>query len=123
MKTIDPKPGNAPAFQADGIALDKENGWLYYHALTGKTMYRIKTENLLDESLTPVQLGAKVENLGPTPKPDGMLEGSNGIVFLTAIEENAIVRFDPQSRNTTMVIQDKHLQWPDTMAWGPNGQL
>jgi sugar lactone lactonase YvrE len=123
MKTIDPKTGNAPAFQADGIALDKENGWLYYHALTGKTMYRIKTENLLDESLTPVQLGAKVENLGPTPKPDGMLEGSNGIVFLTAIEENAIVRFDPQSRNTTMVIQDKHLQWPDTMAWGPNGQL
>jgi sugar lactone lactonase YvrE len=123
MKIIDPKTGNAPAFQADGIAFDKENGWLYYHALTGKTMYRIKTEYLLDESLSPEQLGTKVENLGATPKPDGMLEGNKGIVFLTAIEENAIARFDPQSRNTSIVIQDKRLQWPDTMAWGPDGKL
>jgi hypothetical protein len=52
-------------------------------ALMAKTMYRIKTEYLLDESLT-VQLGAKVENLGTTPKPDGMLEGSNGIVYLAS---------------------------------------
>lgn len=123
MKIIDPKTGNAPAFQADGIALDNENGWLYYHALTGKTMYRIKTEYLQDESLSPEQLGAKVENLGATPKPDGMLEGNNGIVFLTAIEEDAIARFDPQSRSTSIVIQDKRLQWPDTMAWGPDGKL
>jgi sugar lactone lactonase YvrE len=123
MKIIDPETGNAPAFQADGIAFDKEGGWLYYHPLTGKTMYRIKTKYLLDESLTPVQLGTKVENLGTTPKPDGMLEGSAGIVYLTAIEENAIARFDPRSRNTMVVVQDKRLQWPDTMAWGPDGKL
>jgi sugar lactone lactonase YvrE len=123
MKIIDPETGNAPAFQADGIAFDKEGGWLYYHALTAKTMYRIKTEYLLDESLTPVQLGAKVENLGTTPKPDGMLEGSKGIVYLTAIEVNAIARFDPQSQKTMIVVQDKRLQWPDTMAWGPDGKL
>jgi hypothetical protein len=47
-----------------------------------------------------------------------MLEGSNGIVYLTAIEENAIARFEPRSRNTMVVVQDKRLQWPDTMAWG-----
>jgi hypothetical protein len=46
MKIIDPETGNAPAFQADGIAFDKESGWLYYHALAAKTMYRIKTEYL-----------------------------------------------------------------------------
>ena len=97
MKIIDSETGNAPAFQADGIP-SKENGWLYYHALTGKTMYRIKIEYLLDESLSPVQLGTKVENLGTTPKPDGMLEGKKGIVLLTAIEEDAIARLDPQFR-------------------------
>jgi hypothetical protein len=37
MKIIDPETGNAPAFQADGIAFDKEGGWLYYHALAAKT--------------------------------------------------------------------------------------
>jgi sugar lactone lactonase YvrE len=52
-----------------------------------------------------------------------MLEGSNGIVYLTAIEENAIARFEPRSRNTMVVVQDKRLQWPDTTAWGPDGKL
>ena len=59
MKIIDPENGNAPAFQADAIAFDKEGGWLYYHALMAKTMLRIKAEYLLNESLTPVQLGQK----------------------------------------------------------------
>jgi hypothetical protein len=47
MKIIDPETGNAPAFQADRIAFDKEGGWLYYHALMAKTMYRIKTKYYL----------------------------------------------------------------------------
>ncbi len=123
MKIIDPKTGQAPAFQADGIALDKKGGWLYFHALTAVSLYRIKTDDLLDESLTPAQLAAKVERLGSTPKPDGMLEGPGSTVYLAAFEENAIVRFDAASRKSTTVISDPKLQWPDTMAWGPDGQL
>jgi sugar lactone lactonase YvrE len=52
-----------------------------------------------------------------------MLEGNKGIVYLTAIEEDAIARFDPHSQKTTTIIEDKRLQWPDTMAWGPDGKL
>jgi sugar lactone lactonase YvrE len=52
-----------------------------------------------------------------------MLEGGKGIVYLTAIEENAIALFDPHSQKTMVVVQDKRLQWPDTMAWGPGGKL
>lgn len=123
MKIIDPKTGKAPAFHADGIALDREGGWLYFHALTAATMYRIKTEHLRNESLAPEQLEEKLEKLGPTPKPDGMLEGRDGTVYLAAFEENAIARFDVGSRKTTTVIADPRLQWPDTLAWGPDGKL
>jgi sugar lactone lactonase YvrE len=123
MKIIDPKTGKAPAFQADGIAFDKQGGWLYYHALTAVTLYRIKTADLLDESLSPAQLGAKVEKLPATPKPDGMLEGRGGTVYLAAFEMNAIVRFDVSTGKSTSVIEDDRLQWPDTMAWGPDGKL
>jgi hypothetical protein len=51
----------------------------------------------------------------PSPAGDhyGMLEGSKGIVYLTAIEENAIALFDPHSQKTMIVVQDKRLQWPD----------
>ncbi len=123
IKVLDPKTQQAPAFHADGIALDREGGWLYYHALTAHTLYRIKTEHLRDESLTPEQLGDKVEKLGKTPKPDGMLEGRDGTVYLAAFEENAIVRFDGRLQGTKTVISDSRLQWPDTLAWGPDGKL
>jgi sugar lactone lactonase YvrE len=123
IKVIDPKTGEAPAFNVDGIALDREDGWLYFHALRGTTLYRIRTNDLIDESLSDEQLGGKIENLGRTPKPDGMLEGRNGTVYLTAIEKDGIARFDATTRKTTMLIEDKRLQWPDTMAWGPAGTL
>jgi sugar lactone lactonase YvrE len=123
MKIIDPKTGKAPEIHADGIALDKERGWLYYHPLTGVTLYRIKTDHLLDETLSDAQLGAKVEKVETTPKPDGMLEAPNGAVYLTAFEKNAIVRFDPGTRKVTTIIEDDLLQWPDTLAWGPDGKL
>ena len=123
MKIIDPKTGKAPDVHADGIAFDKEGGWLYYHPLTGVTLYRIKTEHLLDETLSDAQLGAKVEKITTTPKPDGMLEAPNGSVYLTAFEKNAIVRFDPDTQKVTTIIEDDLLQWPDTLAWGPDGKL
>ena len=66
---------------------------------------------------------AKVEKLATTPKPDGMLEAPDGSVYLTAFEKNAIVRFDPSTRKITTIIEDDLLQWPDTLAWGPDGKL
>jgi sugar lactone lactonase YvrE len=123
MKIIDPKTGKAPEVHADGIAFDQERGWLYYHPLTGVILYRIKAEHLRDETLSDAQLGEKVEKLTTTPKPDGMLEAPDGSVYLTAFEKNAIVHFDPGARKLTTIVEDVLLQWPDTLAWGPDGKL
>ena len=123
MKIVDPKTGKAPEFHADGIAFDKEGGWLYYHPLTGVTLYRIKTEHLRDETLSDAQLGGKVEQLTTTPKPDGMIEAPDGSVYLTAFEKNAIVHFDPDTQKLTTIIEDDLLQWPDTLSCGPDGEL
>jgi sugar lactone lactonase YvrE len=123
MKLIDPKTGKAPAIQADGIALDAEAGWLYFHALTAHTMYRVKTEHLRNASLSAQQLAGEVETLGDTSKPDGMIEGRSGIIYLAAFEQNAIARFDVRSGKTDIVARDDRLQWPDTLAWGNEGKL
>lgn len=123
LKVVDPKTGKAPAFKADGIAFDKKGGWLYYHPLAGVTMYRIKTGFLRDPTLNDDQLAAKIDNLGATPKPDGMLEGPDGSIYLTAIEKNAIARFNPKTGKTTTMIEDDKLKWPDTLAWGPDGKI
>ena len=123
MKLIDPKTGKTPMIHADGIALDRKNGWLYFHALTGNMMYRVKTQALRDDTLTDGQVAETLENLGPTPKPDGMLEAPDGSVYLAAFEKNAIARFDPETKKTEIIISDPRLQWPDTLAWGPDGAL
>ena len=57
--------------------------------------------------------------MGQTPAPDGMLESPDGSVYLTAIEKDAIVRFDPETKEVSTVVKDKRLSWPDTMSWGP----
>jgi sugar lactone lactonase YvrE len=120
---LDQQKKTAPRINSDGIAFDAENNYLYYHALTGHTLYRIKTDYLKSPNLSKKDLSSKVENMGSTPAPDGMLESSDGIIYLTALEQNAIVRFNPANKKVDTVIQDKRLSWPDTLSWGPDQTL
>lgn len=120
---LDEQKKTTPQIHADGIALDTKNGWLYYHALTGRTLYRIKTEFLKDEKLSSADLENKVEKAGETGPPDGMLEAPDGAIYITSIEDNSIVRFRPEASSLDRVVQDKRLSWPDSLAWGPDGTL
>ena len=113
----------APQIHADGLALDAKNGWLYYQALTGRTLYRIKTDFLKNETLSSSSLAEKVEKVAETGPPDGMLEARDGSVYITSLEDNAIVRFTPETSKLDRVVQDKRLSWPDSLAWGPDGAL
>jgi hypothetical protein len=49
-KLVDPKTGESPQMNADCIAFDRETGYLYFHALTVRTLYRISSVYLLDET-------------------------------------------------------------------------
>ena len=82
--------GKPPQINSDGIALDRLNGFLYFHALTGHTLYRIKTADLRNRRLTSGELSSKVETVADTPPPDGMLIGPNGKLYLTDIEHGAV---------------------------------
>ncbi len=121
-KVLTPE-GKTPLIHSDGIALDAAGGFLYYHALTGRTLYRIPTAALIDDKLSPEALAAKVEKLGQTAPPDGMLEGPDGAIYLTDLEGNGISRFRPASGEIERVVQDERLNWPDSLAWGPDGSL
>jgi sugar lactone lactonase YvrE len=123
IRPIDVKTGAIPNFNADGIALDVSKGILYYHPLTGHALYKVATSDLLNTALSDKELGDKVTKVADTKLPDGMLESPDGTLLLTNIEENAVDRLDPATGTATHLVQDEQLQWPDTMAWGPNGVL
>jgi sugar lactone lactonase YvrE len=114
--------GSIPRVNADGIALDPEGKYLYYHALTGRTLYRIETCFLRDPKLTEDEVGRAVEPLGSTGAADGMEYGTDGRVFLTSLEDDAIKTLVP-GQSAQIIVQDRKLAWPDTLAWGPDGSL
>ncbi len=104
-----------PQIHVDGIALDIKNKYLYYHALTGKKLYRISTKVLNDKSLTEEELEKSVEQVAETGAADGLIADTNGNIFITAIEENAIKYITPQGELKTLV-QDEKIVWPDSLA-------
>ncbi|MDP9292337.1 MAG: major royal jelly family protein [Verrucomicrobiota bacterium] len=120
---VDEKTGKTPQFNADGIALDPRSDALYYHALTGHSLYRIKTAFLTDENISDSELVSKVEKVMTTPAPDGMLIGKDGSVYLACIEQNAVARYEPGPNKFTTIVTDQKLRWPDSMSWGPDEML
>ena len=114
--------GTAPDIHSDGIALTPDRAWLYYQALTGRTMYRIPTEALRDGSLSDAQLGARIETVGETGASDGLLRAPGGGVLTSAIEHDAVFRVMPDGTVET-VVSDPGLAWPDSFAAGPDGWI
>ncbi len=114
--------GLAPEVHSDGLALDADGKFLYYQALTARTLYRIETRWLLDPSLSGWELGTKVESMGQTGAADGIEFGPDGYLYLTAIEDNAINIFAALDRVKT-VVEDPRLLWPDSITRGPDGYL
>jgi sugar lactone lactonase YvrE len=120
----DSKTGKPFEVHSDGIALDGENGWLYFHPLTGYSLYRVKTADLTNGALSGPALEAAVQKLGKTEATDGMLyERGNGSLILTAFEKNSLIRYVPATGASAVIVADDRLQWPDSLAAGPDGSL
>ena len=80
---------------ADGLALSRDGKWLYYQALTGRTLYRIATADLRDRRLGDGDLGGRVEKVAESGASDGLLYGPDGHVYISALEQDAIRRVGP----------------------------
>jgi sugar lactone lactonase YvrE len=110
------KPG------VDGIAIDRNDEWLYYGAMAHDTMYRIKVADLLDDSLSPGALAARVEAVGAKPLNDGLSTDNDGNLLITDVEHNAVIRMKPDGELTTLVRSER-IRWADALSYGPEGWL
>jgi len=110
------KPG------VDGIAIDRDDEWLYYGAMAHDTMYRVKVADLLDDSLSPGALSARVHAVGPKPLNDGLSTDNDGNLLITDVEHNAVIRMKPEGELTTLIRSDR-IRWADALSYGPDGWL
>jgi len=113
--------GTNPKVHADGIALSPDREWLYYQALTGRTLYRVPTAALRDPQISKEELARAVQVVG-TPGPADGLEATEAGIIHTSLEANALVLVRPDGSTKTLV-QDPRLAWPDSLAFGQQGDL
>lgn len=115
-----------PDVHADGIALDEETDTLYYRALTSKRIYNIRTrwlrETLYDAEIPPDKRYGRIRAIAQTGPADGMLFTKEHGLLVTDLENHAILKV-ADGQEPEVLVKDRRLQWPDTLAQGPNGEI
>lgn len=111
--------GGLARIGANPITVDPANRWVYFAPMTGHSLYRVRTVDLLDTSLSPAGLEARVERYGDKPISDGITVDGGGHVYITAITEDAIGVVHPDGSYEALYRRDD-LSWPDGFAYGPD---
>ncbi|MCP4229453.1 MAG: hypothetical protein GY771_04810 [bacterium] len=114
--------GTPIRIHSDGIALNPGRDYLYYQALTGRTLYRIPTTYLRDPDLSDEDLTGEVEKVTESGAADGIMFDSEGNLYLSAIEDSAIKRFTADGNIETLIVDEK-ISWPDSFALGSDGSV
>lgn len=113
----------ASHIHVDGLALDAEGEYLYYQALSGRTLYRVPTGVLRDFSVSSETIGRSVQKLGVTGASDGIEFGMDGLLYLSSIESNAIRSYDPATGKTEVVAWGSMIKWPDSFSAAADGYI
>lgn len=117
---VDSKPVRVGS---DSITLDTSSQWLYFGPMSGRSLYRIRTTDLLDRSLAATVLAEKVERYSDKPVSDGLTIDINNNIYVTDVNASAIGVIRPD-RSYQILYQDKHfLSWPDGFSFGPNSEI
>lgn len=107
----------------DGIALSEDNSRLYYNALASRRLYSVSTDALSNEYLPEIDVARTIDDLGDKGfASDGLESDSEGNLYLTDYEHNAIRRRSPDGRYS-VVASNRTLIWPDSLSVGPGGYL
>lgn len=106
----------------DSIAIDGNGQWLYYAPVTSTSLYRIRTGDLLDTTLSAEQLAGRVETYAAKTMSDGLSMDGVGNIYITDPEHSALLLLN-QDRQLETLLQSPRLRWPDGLSFGPDGWL
>jgi len=105
------------------IALDRGSEWLYFGPVLGRILYRVRTSDLIDETLDPRNLVAKVERYAPKPVCVGITVDNAGNIYVGDLIAGGIGVIRARDKGYEMLVQDPRLQWPCSPCFGPDGRL
>lgn len=106
----------------DGIALSRDNAWLYYGAMNHDTLYRLPTSILRDMSASEAAVEAAIEVVGIKPLNDGFSIDDQNNVYITDVENQAVIAMAPDGSLET-IVKDSRIRWADGLSFGPDGWM
>ena len=104
----------------NGLAFSTD--WLYFSAISGSGLFRVRLSDLRNAEMPTSQLGARVERYSDKPLSNGLTIDLNGNVYVTDIEHSAIFIIGAGHSPRTL-IQSPALRWPNAMSFGPDGYI
>ncbi len=122
--TVTGKDGKSTIIKVgcDGITMDFKSEWLYYGPLSSHSLYRIRVDDLNDESLSPEQLSGKVQRYSDKPVNGGLSIDMENNIYSTMVESKQIGLTTPDRKNHIFAT-DPNMVWPDGIAYSGDGYM
>lgn len=114
---------NGPAhIGVDPITLSADGETLFFGPMSGTSWYAVPA-SLLRHHASEGEIAAAVRRVGPKPVSDGAATDAAGNHYFTDIENSAIAMLTPNGTLKTIAQDDELLDWPDSIAIGPDNKL
>ncbi|PPK76416.1 major royal jelly protein [Methylobacter tundripaludum] len=111
-----------PHIGVNPITEDLSNEWVYFGPMHGFSLYRIKADDLIDESLDAGMLANRVQRYSDKPISDGITIDKDNNIYLGELAANAIGVISADKKYQRLA-QCPRLSWVDSFSFGPDGQL
>lgn len=116
------KDGNPFKSNVNGIALTKDNKWLYFKPINELHLFRVETKFLADTTLSEEELLSKVEDMEEVGITHGLVADKENNIYLTTSIDYSVKRLTPEGK-LEIIVQDPRLLWPDSLGIGSDGYL
>lgn len=110
-----------PRIGLNPITVDAAYDWVYFGAMHGTALYRVRTTDLVDDRLSDADVSARVERFASKPLSDGITIDAANNVYVTSVTENAIGVVRADASYDVLFADNEWLSWPDGMSCGPDG--
>lgn len=108
---------------ADGIAIDAAGERLFYRVLSGRRLFSVDLDAIANRDTSPDEVAATVVDHGDLGfASDGLEADTDGRIYLTNYEDNAILTWQPDGTLETL-IHTPYALWPDTLSLAQDGYL
>lgn len=105
------------------ITIDAAHEWVYYGAMSGASVWRVRLADLMDESLSSDALGARVERYGDKAPSAGITMDDSGNIYAADVGARGIGVTSPDGSYRVLVQDDALFDWPDGLTVDGGGYV